>query len=90
MAEKSGTQAAGQSSGTQADAMAAARAAKGKQSKNGPVLSQEELFSLQNVRLASKACKMVSKRIQSGKPVPSKVLEACSSLAGSLSEMLYS
>lgn len=72
------------------DPMAAARAGRKKGSGNGRTLSGEENFALRNVQLAKKACQITGERIRLGKGVPPKVLEACATLSGSLSEMLYS
>lgn len=89
MAKENSGQGSAQGGTTASDPMAAARAAKGKQRTNGKVLSAEEQFALQNVRLAGRACKMAAKRIQDQKPVEPKILEACSALAGSMSNLLY-
>lgn len=90
MAKDESIKAAGQSGSVANDPMAAARAARKKGGGNGRMLSIEERYSVQNVRLAAKACKLVLGRISEGKPVPPKVLEACATLSGSLSDMLYS
>lgn len=63
------------------DPMAAARAARKPRDPNLPVLTPRQKFLLQNVRQASKACKLLAEILNAGADISPAAAEACNVLS---------